>query len=166
MGWRASVASLNRPPLFSMAGGEKLDYGYGSRDDAGGEDAGASSAIDRFRRALQGVDRNRDLFSTCFRNEYTSFLFWLSVFAKVIANSSFALAESSVFSSVCQASVALGALWRTSEAPSERSIQNSASLCDEAFVVGGGGAVVNGAHRVEPLKKCDGGREVGSCSAC
>ena len=36
-----------------------------------------------------------------------------------------------------QAGVALGALWRTSEAPSERSIQNSASLCDED-VVGGG----------------------------
>ena len=33
------------------------------------------------------------------------------------------------------------ALWRTSEAPSERSIQNSASLCDEDKVVGGGGVL-------------------------
>ena len=38
-------------------------------------------------------------------------------------------------------------------APSERSIQNSARLCDEDVVVGEGGAVMNGAHRVKLLKK-------------
>ena len=39
---------------------------------------------------------------------------------------------------------ALGALGRTSEGHSERSIQNSNCLCDEDVAGGGGGAVVNG----------------------
>ena len=62
---------------------------------------------------------------------------------------------------VCQAGVALGALGRTSEGHSERSIQNSNCLCDRGRRgAGGEGAVVNGARTVEPLNKCDGDREV------
>ena len=52
------------------------------------------------------------------------------------------------------------ALWRPSELLLNVASRTAPACATEDFVVGGGGAVVNGAHRVEPLKKCDGSREV------